>query len=192
MREMANKIVASHCLVSHFSVPHLSFPVISFMGCRSYGESRHGASLVLGRGGVSLGFGEGKGRKIKSWCCLCKEGDGIDGEVGLEAEILEFMNTSEKPDKFPTKKELINGGRRDLVDAIIKTGGWFSLGWESDDDESDEQEECTMEDSERVDFDIVDFQERVESLQGRISFQEDEVESTYSSSQSASSSGRSL
>ncbi|KAK1362124.1 hypothetical protein POM88_046598 [Heracleum sosnowskyi] len=188
---MVTKILASHCPISHFSVPHLSFPVTSFMGFRNYGERRHGVSLVLNGNGGSLGFVEGRGRKIESWWCLCKGGKGIDGEVGLEAEILEFMNNSEKPDKFPTKKELIDGGRIDLVEAIIKTGGWFSLGWETDDDESDEQEECTMVDSESVDFDIVDFQERVESLQGRISFQEDEVESTCSS-QSASSSGRSL
>lgn len=188
---MVTKIVATHCLISHFSVPHLSFPIISFMGFRNYGERRHGVSFVLRGNGGSLGFVEGKGRKIESWWCLCKGGEGFDGEVGLEAEILKFMNDSNKPDKFPTKKELIDGGRIDLVEAIIKTGGWFSLGWETDDDESDELEEFTAGDSENVDFDIVDFQERVESLQGRISFQEDEVESKYSS-QSASSSGRSL
>ncbi|KAK1387371.1 hypothetical protein POM88_015549 [Heracleum sosnowskyi] len=164
---MVTKILASHCLISHFSVPYLSFPVISHMGFGKYGERRHGVSLFLRGNGGSLGFVEGQGRKIESWWCLCKGGEGIDGEVGLEAEILEFMNNSEKPYKFPTKKELIDGGRIDLVEAIIKTGGWFSLGWETDDDESDEQEEW------------------------RISFQEDEVESTYSS-QSASSSGRSL
>lgn len=189
---MVTKIVATHCLISHFSVPHLSFPVISFMGFGNYGERRHGVSLVLRGSGGSLGFVEGKGRKIESWWCLCKGGEGIDGEVGLEAEILEFMNNSKKPDKFPTKKELIDGGRIDLVEAIIKTGGWFSLGWETDDDdESDELEEFAMGDSESDDFDIVDFKERVESLRGRTSFQEDKVESTYSS-QSASSSGRSL
>ncbi|KAL8157191.1 protein PTST homolog 2, chloroplastic isoform X2 [Apium graveolens] len=188
---MVTKIVATHCLISHFSVPHFSFPVISFMGFRNYGETRHGVSLVLRESGGSLGFVEGKGRKIESWRCLCKGGEGIDGEVGLEAEILEFMNQSKKPDKFPTKKELIDGGRIDLVEAIIKTGGWFSLGWETDDDESDELGEFAMGDGESPDFDMVDFKERVESLQGKMTFQEDEVEST-DSSQSASSSGRSL
>ncbi|KAL1804387.1 protein PTST homolog 2, chloroplastic isoform X2 [Daucus carota subsp. sativus] len=188
---MVTKIVASHWLVPHFSVTHLSLPVISFMGFGNYGGRRGGVSLVLRGYGGSLGFVEGRGRKVESWWCLCKGGEGIDGEVGLEAEILEFMNKSEKPDKFPTKKELIDGGRIDLVEAIIKTGGWLSLGWETDDDECDELEECTVKDSESADFDIVDFQERVKSLQGRISFQEDEVESMYSS-QSVSSSGRSV
>lgn len=191
LTEMVTKIVASHWLVPHFSVTHLSLPVISFMGFGNYGGRRGGVSLVLRGYGGSLGFVEGRGRKVESWWCLCKGGEGIDGEVGLEAEILEFMNKSEKPDKFPTKKELIDGGRIDLVEAIIKTGGWLSLGWETDDDECDELEECTVKDSESADFDIVDFQERVESLQGRISFQEDEVESMYSS-QSVSSSGRSV
>lgn len=50
----------------------------------------------------------------------------------LEEEILEFMKNSEKPDSFPSKKELVCAGRDDLVDAIVKQGGWLSLGWDSE------------------------------------------------------------
>jgi len=39
------------------------------------------------------------------------------------------MQNSENPERFPTKEELIRGGRVDLVEAIVKEGGWLSYGW---------------------------------------------------------------
>ncbi|KAL0408655.1 UNVERIFIED_CONTAM: protein PTST2, chloroplastic [Sesamum radiatum] len=39
------------------------------------------------------------------------------------------MEKSEKPKMFPTQEELLRAGRMDLVEAIKKRGGWYSLGW---------------------------------------------------------------
>jgi len=39
------------------------------------------------------------------------------------------MQNSENPERFPTKEELIRGGRVDLVEGIVKEGGWLSYGW---------------------------------------------------------------
>ncbi|XP_024021351.1 protein PTST homolog 2, chloroplastic [Morus notabilis] len=67
----------------------------------------------------------------------------------LEEEILDFMKNSEKPDSFPSKKELVCAGRDDLVDAIVKQGGWLSLGWDSEEVE-DYDEEVINEVSDNV------------------------------------------
>ncbi|CAL5355132.1 unnamed protein product [Camellia sinensis] len=90
----------------------------------------------------SFGFVDLKRRHSEgsSWCCSCKGWDS-EGDLGLEAEILEFMNKSEKPEVFPTKKELVDAGRMDLVEAIVKKGGWLSLGWDLGNDNDDEEEE---------------------------------------------------
>ncbi|XP_028792540.1 protein PTST homolog 2, chloroplastic-like isoform X2 [Neltuma alba] len=61
-------------------------------------------------------------RRCKDWDC--------EGDFSLEAEILEFMKNSKNPTAFPTKKQLIDAGRMDLVDAIIKKGGWLAFGWD--------------------------------------------------------------
>lgn len=61
----------------------------------------------------------------------CKDLD-REGGFALEAEILEFMKSSRNPEAFPSKKDLIEAGREDLVDAIVKKGGWFCLGWNLD------------------------------------------------------------
>ncbi|XP_057509292.1 protein PTST homolog 2, chloroplastic-like [Actinidia eriantha] len=50
------------------------------------------------------------------------------------------MKESEKPEVFPTKEELIDAGRMDLVEAIVKRGGWFSLGWDLGDESENEEE----------------------------------------------------
>ncbi|KAF3431399.1 hypothetical protein FNV43_RR26130 [Rhamnella rubrinervis] len=115
----------------------------------------------------------------------CKNWDG-EGDSELEAEILEFMVNSEKPEVFPSKKELVDAGRMDLVDAIRKRGGWLSFGWDLD-----EENDCS--DSGSL------------AAKGRDSFQESNAGASqemldsgvvYSfsegSSHSASSSGRSL
>ncbi|XP_022998696.1 protein PTST homolog 2, chloroplastic-like isoform X1 [Cucurbita maxima] len=64
----------------------------------------------------------------------CKNLD-REGDFELEAEILEFMESSRNPDAFPSKKDLIEAGREDLVDAIVKKGGWLCLGWDLNDRE---------------------------------------------------------
>ena len=58
-----------------------------------------------------------------------------EGDWGLEQEILELMRKSEKPEAFPSRKELVHGGRMDLVEAIAQKGGWLSLGWDLDAEE---------------------------------------------------------
>ena len=60
--------------------------------------------------------------------------------MALEAEILEFMKDSKNPYAFPSKKELVEAWRMDLVDAIANRGGWLSLGWDLSDEDEEEQE----------------------------------------------------
>ncbi|KAL0327206.1 UNVERIFIED_CONTAM: protein PTST2, chloroplastic [Sesamum angustifolium] len=55
--------------------------------------------------------------------------DGLKRDIELDEEIIEFMGKSEKPKMFPTEEELLRAGRMDLVEAIKKRGGWYSLGW---------------------------------------------------------------
>ena len=49
----------------------------------------------------------------------------------LEFEVFQFMETSENPFSFPTQSELLKAGRDDLVDAILREGGWLASGWDS-------------------------------------------------------------
>jgi hypothetical protein len=51
----------------------------------------------------------------------------------LEDEILEFMQNSNNPERFPSKEELVKAGRLDLAEAIVKEGGWLSYGWNLND-----------------------------------------------------------
>uniref|UniRef100_A0A2P2KKM6 Uncharacterized protein MANES_01G191800 n=1 Tax=Rhizophora mucronata TaxID=61149 RepID=A0A2P2KKM6_RHIMU len=82
-----------------------------------------------------------------SWGCAgffvrsCKKGRESGGELALEAEILEFMENSDAPEAFPSKKQLIDAGRLDLVVRILKQGGWLAFGWGSNDDDNDENHE---------------------------------------------------
>ncbi|KAL0364089.1 UNVERIFIED_CONTAM: protein PTST2, chloroplastic [Sesamum angustifolium] len=78
-----------------------------------------------------------------------------EGDIELEAEIMDFMAKSPKPTMFPTMDELMEAGRVDLVEAIKKKGGWYSLGWDER-NVGDNVEEA-------VDFDLEEFQRRVES-----------------------------
>ncbi|XP_057777092.1 protein PTST homolog 2, chloroplastic-like isoform X2 [Salvia miltiorrhiza] len=68
---------------------------------------------------------------------------------------MNFMVKSEKPSMFPTKEELVRAGRFDLVIAIKKRGGWYSLGWDFENVGNDAEE--------ITDSDIADFQRRIES-----------------------------
>ncbi|KAL3511179.1 hypothetical protein ACH5RR_030580 [Cinchona calisaya] len=151
-----------------------------------------------------LELGSGK-IKENSWCCWCKERWESEGDSELEEEILDFMENSSKPGVFPSKKDLVEAGRLDLVEAIKNRGGWFSLGWESE-DEGNEGEKVEQDEILRIDFDIKDFQRRVESCKEGGSSEENEggswpssssrnyplSEDSSTSNQSVSSSGRSL
>lgn len=57
---------------------------------------------------------------------------GRDSGLDLEGHILEFMRGSEFPDRFPTRRQLVEAGRMDLAEAILERGGWLSLGWDVD------------------------------------------------------------
>ncbi|KAH9616824.1 hypothetical protein KSS87_013356 [Heliosperma pusillum] len=63
---------------------------------------------------------------------MCKRWEG-ECDTELESKVLEFMKNSNNPDMFPSKKQLLDAGRVDLVEAIVKRGGWMSLGWDDDD-----------------------------------------------------------
>lgn len=65
---------------------------------------------------------------------LCKGLLESEAEMVLEREILRFMEMSKRPNEFPSRKELLDGGRRDLVYAIVKKGGWMAFGWDGFED----------------------------------------------------------
>ncbi|XP_010551498.1 PREDICTED: uncharacterized protein LOC104822093 isoform X2 [Tarenaya hassleriana] len=128
-----------------------------------------GRSLLAARrsGGLGLGFLEVKQKKKKgsscSWCGgflrRCEKGSTgweSEGTKNLEAEILEFMKNSEKPDMFPTKKDLIRSGRSDLVEGILNQGGWLAMGWDMDGEEGrgNEGKLCVRENGSVLDEDL--------------------------------------
>ncbi|CAI9092740.1 OLC1v1028065C1 [Oldenlandia corymbosa var. corymbosa] len=147
-----------------------------------------------------LQLGKAKFRE-NSWCCWCKQSWESEGDSELEAEILEFMEKSAKPGAFPSKKELVEAGRMDLVEAIKNRGGWFSMGWESEEEEANEGGNFAEGEESKLDFDLEDFQRRVECVRETASSKEtdhgdsppspDAMNSPFSA-QPASSSGRSL
>ncbi|KAF8040547.1 hypothetical protein BT93_B2698 [Corymbia citriodora subsp. variegata] len=129
--------------------------------------------LTLSRlkGGSLLGI-TGIGRRKRRAVCAVSgfvrgcEGNGErEGDWDLEAEILEFMRDSGNPDLFPTKKQLLDAGRMDLVEAILRQGGWLSLGWDLDgEDESIIQDDCDFRDfgsAKSDDFDYGVLEERI-------------------------------
>ncbi|KAI9168862.1 hypothetical protein LWI28_002987 [Acer negundo] len=154
-----------------------------------------------GRGRSLLGFLEAKKRNCGGCCSWlsggfarrCKKDCYSEGDLGLEAEILEFMRNSENPDVFPSKKQLMDAGRMDLVEAIVRQGGWLAFGWDLDDEDVEEEEQ-------KWDLDLImdkeykngALQERVESGRKGVALEANEVRGYGASSGSASSSGRSL
>ncbi|KAJ3674653.1 hypothetical protein LUZ60_005269 [Juncus effusus] len=54
----------------------------------------------------------------------------VRSDERLEEEIFEFMRSSDKPETFPTRTELIEAGRRDLAEAVASHGGWLAFGWD--------------------------------------------------------------
>ncbi|KAK2428725.1 protein PTST, chloroplastic [Trifolium repens] len=93
-------------------------------------------SLVIGRESFSLRKGNFHTQKGLCWSCSrfltrCKDWEGDFSS--LEDEILEFMQNSDNPERFPSKEELVKAGRLDLAEAIVKEGGWLSYGWNLND-----------------------------------------------------------
>ncbi|XP_070018877.1 protein PTST homolog 2, chloroplastic-like isoform X2 [Nicotiana tabacum] len=194
---------------THFSIPpffntHLSFsPIPTIMFVITPAKKLHcrrNAAIFNQEMGFFRRFKLSKGRAEDSAYCWCRKGLGSEGEMELEEEILAFMEISENPNAFPTRKELEEAGRVDLVEAIKNRGGWFSFGWDSEDDDT-----CTMDVNEvetvEMDFDIEEFQRRVNSCQESDSLHGNEAHFPVSgsssssfgnSSQPTSSSGRSL
>lgn len=165
------------------------------------------AAKERGSGGSFLEFPEGKGgnyRDSYSRCGgfvrRCRTDWNSEGDLALEAEILEFMRNSENPEAFPSKKQLMNAGRMDLVEAIARQGGWLAFGWDFDDEDNEEDEQQQIkgaQDNGIEDWDFTMMQEyRNGALQERVESNEIRryrVSSfAVNSSGSASSSGRSL
>ncbi|KAL4639330.1 hypothetical protein ACB092_03G210100 [Castanea dentata] len=113
----------------------------------------------------------------------CVKWDREEGDLALEGEILEFMKESKNPEAFPSKKELVEAGRMDLVDAIAKKGGWLLLGWDLSNEEDEEEQRKVQE---NVTSWVSD------SNSARSSEPVSWFPENHSQSQSASSSGRSL
>ncbi|KAI3817595.1 hypothetical protein L1987_11390 [Smallanthus sonchifolius] len=156
-RQLISPVVSSLGLSTNFKItPRVSFILVKKVrvcGCKELKETRT-------RSGVS-----------------CEGYLDSEAELALEREILVFMKNSRNPNEFPTKKQLLDAGRVDLVNAIAKTGGWLALGWDYSENEND---------FETDEFDDVrELQTRVEGFQHR--------HDVYDSSQhSASPTGRSL
>ncbi|KAI4324808.1 hypothetical protein MLD38_030262 [Melastoma candidum] len=96
---------------------------------RRRGRRRRASTLGFEFGGLSgFCFRETVvGRCGREW-----QDAGRDSGFDLEGEILEFMRGSENPDRFPTRRQLVEAGRMDLAEAIMERGGWLSLGWDLD------------------------------------------------------------
>ncbi|KAF6164339.1 hypothetical protein GIB67_029222 [Kingdonia uniflora] len=86
-----------------------------------------------------LGVVNGESSSSLRLSTLAKKGRKRDAD--LEGELLEFMENSKNPDSFPTKKDLVEAGRVDLVEAILEKGDWFCFGWDYSVEESERGEE---------------------------------------------------
>lgn len=143
--------------------------------------------VVVRDGGCSLlGFSEPKKVGCSGFVRRCADSD-LEGDFALEAEILEFMKSSEKPQAFPSKSDLVQAGRLDLVDAIVKQGGWLSLGWDLDEDERAQESDFRNWDSI-----MAEGYESSSSIGDQISVSATVSSFSDDSSQAASSSGRPL
>ncbi|CAK7332821.1 unnamed protein product, partial [Dovyalis caffra] len=118
--------------------------------------------------------------------CNRRDWESSEGDIELENEILEFMKNSKNPEMFPSKKQLIDAGRVDLVEAISKEGGWLALGWDLDDNAYDVD----------VDVDLVDWYSSLTASKecSAAGIQDNAIERNeeQSSQVPCSSSGRSL
>ncbi|KAK4376743.1 hypothetical protein RND71_003039 [Anisodus tanguticus] len=180
----------------HFTRPHtLSFPstpfnlfVLNPTKRLHFGKkymSFESFDLVLcTKEMCSLKFLELRKERYEPSVCCCCYGNGLESEedMKLEGDILAFMEKSENPNAFPTRKDLEKAGRVDLIEAIKKRGGWYSFGWDLEEKPNDRE----------MEFDIEELRVRVEKYQESDSLQGNEDFLFGNSSQLASSSGRSI
>ncbi|XP_016692660.2 protein PTST homolog 2, chloroplastic isoform X2 [Gossypium hirsutum] len=143
-----------------------------------------------------LVFGEDK-KRVSWWSCCCKKGWDNDGDLALEADILEFMKNSDKPEAFPSKKELVDAGRMDLVEGIKRQGGWLAMGWDLDDDDEHGFQEKGFPEAGVKDWDLLEKEKKWDNqtFQERAQSEAEISGASYlavNSSSSTSSSGRSL
>ncbi|KAK6281686.1 hypothetical protein POUND7_015511 [Theobroma cacao] len=189
---MATFTSSSHTFASpHSFLTHFSSRVFPSCFCViRQGRKGNLVSLKLNlvRG---LEFGKEK-KRVSWWSCCCKKGWDNDADLALEAEILEFMRNSEKPEVFPSKKELVDAGRMDLVERIKRQGGWLAMGWDLDKDngfqENGFSENYVKHWDLEKEWDNEAFQERGQSEVGS----RETSSLAFNSSSSPSSSGRSL
>ncbi|KAK8655361.1 hypothetical protein V6N13_107942 [Hibiscus sabdariffa] len=185
----SHTFVSPHSFLTHS--PARVFPPCFFV--ITPGNKGNSVSLKLNpfRGFV---FGEEK----KRGSCWCKKGWENDGDLALEAEILEFMKNSDKPEAFPSKEELIDAGRMDLVEGIKRQGGWLAMGWDLDNDIDNRHgfQENTFPDDGINDWDFMEEKKKWDGLTQETAQIEVESNSTPNladnSSSSTSPSGRSL
>lgn len=145
---------STHLLLSSSSFADLnthifspSFFAINLRTRRNRREISVSSSLLAAKeSGSLLGFLGAKrkdNRGSSRWCGGfargCKRSWSSEGNIELEAGILEFMRNSAKPEVFPSKKELIDAGRMDLVEGIMRQRGWLALGWDSDNEEEEKK-----------------------------------------------------
>ncbi|CAA3000122.1 Hypothetical predicted protein [Olea europaea subsp. europaea] len=166
----------AHVTNSHHPLLHLNYLVTPSQFCVYNQKRRLRRYLKAANFCRSMRFLEVKRlRKIegsnRSFRCFWRNKES-DADAELEAEIMEFMDKSEKPSMFPTKEELLKAGRMDLVEAIKKKCGWYSLGWEGENVDED------------ADFKIEELQSRVESCSESSSLGEIDANSQLPSSSS--------
>ncbi|XP_023747925.1 protein PTST homolog 2, chloroplastic isoform X1 [Lactuca sativa] len=162
---------------------HLISPVVPILGLGSKFKISPRVSFILVKKDRVFGYKKYKETITRSGFS-CEGYSDSEAELALEREILMFMKNSSNPNEFPTKKQLLDAGRIDLVDAISKTGGWLALGWDYSDDENDFESNYFDDNRE--------LQTRVETLQQIQDVYDNSSGFQSSSHQSASPSGRSL
>lgn len=100
---------------------------------------------VLPLRNVSSSSGFSRTLKSSRWRSTCgwnaahkddQTATGSKSYMDLEMEIFQFMENSSSPDTFPSKDDLIQAGRADLVNAIQLQGGWLAIGWDDAEDET--------------------------------------------------------
>lgn len=134
----SNLLLPIRSLVLHRHQYHRRNPQ-QWRPCRTSRKRNNDNTLSM-RGALrcSAGGGNGIGDGDVEW-----EG----GNASLEQRVFDFMQSSGKPNDFPTKDDLLKAGHPDLVNAIIAHGGWLAAGWDVEelshsDSSNDDEEEC--------------------------------------------------
>nr|GEV22161.1 hypothetical protein [Tanacetum cinerariifolium] len=117
-------------IISPKNAHFLSSNLVSSHGFGTNVKVKTSTMLVLVKRDLFFGLKEKETRSV----VLCKGLLESEAEMVLEREIVRFMEMSMNPNEFPSRKELLDGGRSDLVDAIVKKGGWMAFGWDVQDD----------------------------------------------------------